>query len=193
MNKIVDRSRLTPALVPPVAAVSGKHLGEVAHSCYTRSGERCAGIGVAPGTTAIGGFKDQVRVVVRETTAAFVHPRNVYGPAARQVARDLHVADKGSLGAYHRRAAPSRASISRRNDKDVRVGLIKVVPGNVHPPEERRAGIVIHPARLAVVTTVIVNAEMGPTIRMRGRGGLVPAKTLTTARPIQPHREPGPT
>ena len=190
MNKIVNRSRLTPALVPPVAAVSGKHLGEVAHSCYTRSGERCAGIGVAPGTTAIGGFKDQVRVVVRETTAAFVHPRNVYGPAARQVARDLHVAHKRSLSAHHHRAAPSGAPIRRINDENVRVCSIKVVPGNVQSPKEWRTRIVISPTRFAIGRALVESAEMSPAIRIIRRGGLVSAKTLTAARAIEPDCNP---
>src|SRR5207249_449062 len=190
MNKIVDRSRLTPALVPPVAAVSGKHPGEVTRRTHARSGERCTGVGVAPRAAAIGGLEDEVGIVVRETTAAFVHARNVYGPAARQVARDLHVAHKGSLSAHHMRAAPSGASISRRNDKDVRVGLIKVVPGNVQSPEERRTRIVISPARLAVGRAFVESAEMSPAIRVVGRDGLVTAKTLTTARAIEPDCNP---
>src|SRR5437667_10413450 len=99
VNNCVVGSRLTPALMPPVAAVSGKHPGEVTRRTHARSLEGCAGIGVSPGATAIGGFEDEVRVVVRETTTAFIHTRNVYGPAARQVARDLDIPDKGSLGA----------------------------------------------------------------------------------------------
>src|SRR5205823_3311253 len=190
MNKIVDRSRLTPALVPPVAAVSGKHLGKVANSRNARSGEGCASIGVTPRATAIGGFEDEVGVVVRETTAAFVHARNVYGPAARKVARDLHVAHKGSLSAHHHWAAPSGAAISRRNDKDVRVGLIKVVPGNVQSPEKRRSGVVISPARFAIGRALVESAEMSPAIRVVGREGLVAAKTLTAAGGIEPDRNP---
>ena len=131
MNEIVDRSRLTPAFVPPVAAKIVEHTGKVANRCYTRAGEGCAGIGVSPSAAAISGLEHEVGIVVREKTAAFVHTRNVYGPAARQVARDLHVTDEGSLRAHHHRAAPSRAPISRMNGEDVRVGLIKVVPGNV--------------------------------------------------------------
>src|SRR5207253_819888 len=136
------------------------------------------------------GFEDEIRVVVRETTAAFVHARNVYGPAARKVARDLHVAYKGSLSAHHHWAAPSGAAISRRNDKDVRVGLIKVVPGNVQSPKERRTRVVISPARFAVCRAFVESAEMGPAIRVVGRGGLVSAKTLTTACTIEPDSNP---
>src|SRR5438094_9966628 len=106
--------------MPPVAAVSAKHPGEVTRSTHARSREGCASIGVSPSVAAIGGFEDKVGVVMGKATAAFVHARNVYGPAARQVARDLYAAHNGSLGAYQIRAAPMAASISRRNDKDVR-------------------------------------------------------------------------
>src|SRR5207253_4191823 len=190
VNEIVDSSRLSPALVPPVGTKIGKHAGKVTGSRYTRARERCASIGVTPRATPIGGFEDEVCVVVRETTAAFVHTGDVCRPAARQVARDLHIAHKGSLSAHHMRAAPSGASISRRNDKDVRVGLIKVVPGNVQSPEERRTRIVISPARLAVGRAFVESAEMSPAIRVVGRDGLVTAKTLTTARAIEPNRNP---
>src|SRR5207244_13156487 len=125
-----------------------------------------------------------------ETTTAFIHTRNIYGPAAREVARDLHVAHKGSLCAHHCRAAPSRAPISRMNGEDVRVGLIKVVPGNVQSPKERRTGIVISPPRFAVGRAFVESAEMSPAIWIVGSGGLIPAESLTTARTIQPDSNP---
>src|SRR5256885_4975918 len=190
VNEIVDSSRLSPALVPPVGTKIGKHAGKVTGSRYTRSGEGCASIGVTPRATPIGGFEDEVGVVVRETTAAFVHARNVYGPAARKVARDLHVAHKGSLSAHHHWAAPSGAAISRRNDKDVSVGLIKVVPGNVQSPEKRRSGVVISPARFAIGRALVESAEMSPAIRVVGREGLVAIQTLTAAGRIEPNRNP---
>src|SRR5205823_14349564 len=121
-----EGSRLTPALMPPVATKIGKHAGEVANSCHARPRERCASVGVAPSGTAVCRLENEIGVVVGEATAAFVHTCDVYGPVASQVARDLHVAHKGSLGAYHHRAAPGGASISRINDENVRVGLIKV-------------------------------------------------------------------
>src|SRR6202043_953649 len=46
VNETVDRSRLTPALVPPVAAVSAKHPGEVTRSTHARSRKRRADVGV---------------------------------------------------------------------------------------------------------------------------------------------------
>ena len=36
-----------------------------------------------------------------------------------------------------------------------------------------------------------VNAEMGPAIRVRGSGGLVPTQALTTAAGVEPDCEPG--
>src|SRR4029077_1785965 len=65
----------------------------------------------------------------------------------------------------------------------------KVVPGNIHPPEERRTGVIVSPARLAVVAAVVVNAEMGPAIWVPGIGGLVPAQGATPI-PVDPDCEP---
>src|SRR6266480_1096228 len=56
VNKIVDRSRLTPALVSPVTAAIGIHAGEVGLTAAigaARSGEGRAGIGVGPGDAAV--------------------------------------------------------------------------------------------------------------------------------------------
>src|SRR5438094_5329284 len=125
-----------------------------------------------------------------ETSTAFIHTRNIYGPAARKVARDLHVAHKGSLSAHHHWAAPSGTAISRADNEDVRVGLIKVVPGNVQSPEKRRSGVVISPARFAIGRTFVESAEMSPAIRVVGREGLVAAETLTAAGRIEPNRNP---
>src|ERR1700757_2316493 len=137
VNEIVDRSRLTPAFMPPVAAEIVEHTGKVADSCYARSREGCAGIGVGPRAAAVGGLEDKVGVVVRETTTAFIHTCNIYRPAARKVAGDLYVTHKGSLRAHHRRATPSRTPIGRMNGENVRIRLIKVVPGNVQSSEKR--------------------------------------------------------
>ena len=94
VNEIVYRSRLTPALVPPVAAAIGKHLGEVTYSGNARSGKWGAGVGVCPSIAPVSGAEDFVGVVVRKAAAAFVHARDVNGPAARRIARDLHVANE---------------------------------------------------------------------------------------------------
>src|SRR5438874_1375998 len=190
VNEIVDSSRLSPALVPPVGTKIGKHAGKVTGSRYTRSGEGCASIGVTPRATPIGGFEDEVCVVVRETTAAFVHTGDVCRPAARQVARDLHIADERAAIDHCCRAAPRGAAISGKDAHESALADIKVVPGNVQSPKERRAGIVISPARFAIGRTLVESAEMGPAIRIRGSGGLVPAKTLTTAGGIKPNRNP---
>src|SRR6266446_7853357 len=190
VNKIVDRSRLSPALVPPVGTKIGKHAGKVTGSRNTRSGEGCASIGVTPRATAISGFEDEVGIVVRETSAAFVHTCDVCRPAARKVSRNLHVANEGAAVDHCCRAAPRGAAISGVDAHQSALTDIKVVPGNVQCPEERRARIVISPARFAIGRALVESAEMGPAIWIVGSGGLVPAKTLTTARAIQPDRNP---
>ena len=190
VNNAVVGSRLTPALMPPVAAVSAKHPGEVTRRTHARSREGRAGIGVSPACAAISGLEDEVRVVVGKATTAFVHAGDVQVPVARHVTGDLHVADEGILSAHHHRAAPSITVISGANNEDVRVADIKVVPGNIHVSEVRRARVIISPARLAVGRALVENAEMRPAIWILRSGGLIPAKTLTTARTIQPHREP---
>src|SRR6266480_1043082 len=190
VNKIIDRSRLTPALVPPVAAKIGKHAGKVANRCYTRPGEGCASVSVSPRVAAVSGFEDEVGVVVREKTAAFVHTGDVCRPAARQIARDLHIADEGAAVDHCCRAAPRGAAISGVDAHQSALTDIKVVPGNVQCPEKRRARIVISPARFAIGRAFVESAEMSPAIRVVGSGGLVPAKTLTAAGAIQPDRNP---
>src|SRR5678815_120164 len=109
-------------------------------------------------------IRDRVRIVVREATAAFVHTCNVHSPAPGHITRDLHVADEGRLSAYHDRAVPCGTVITGEGNEDVRVASIKVVPGNIHPPEERRRWVVVRPTRLTIVTgATVVNARiMGP-------------------------------
>ena len=75
-------------------------------------------------------------------------------PLPAQVARDLHVADEGAAVDHCCRAAPRNAAISGVDGHESALAaIVKVVPGNVQSPEERRAGIVISPARLAVGTS----------------------------------------
>ena len=176
--------------MPPVAAEIGKHAGKVAHRSNAWSRERCAGVSVTPSGAAISRLENEVGVVVGETTAAFVHTRDVYCPAAGSVARDLCVAHKSSLSAHHHRAAPGGPRVSRTNDEDVCVCSIKVVPGNVQSPKEWRTRIVISPARFAVRRALVESAEMGPAIRVLGSCGLISAQALTAAGAIQPDRNP---
>src|SRR4029077_16842912 len=67
---------------------------------------------------------------------------------------------------------------------------IEVVPGNVQWPEERRTGVVIGPARLAVGRAFVESAEMGPAVGVPRSQGLIPAQPLAAASPIQPDRQP---
>ena len=51
--------------------------------------------------------------------------------------------------------------------------------------------VVVGPARLSVVVVVVVNAIMGPAIRVPRSSGLVTAEALTAAASVQPDSEPG--
>src|SRR4029077_18925072 len=95
-NNVVEGSGLTPALVPPVAAVSAKYPGEVTRRTHARSRKGCASVSVAPGSTAISRLEEEVSVVVRKTTAAFVHAGDIQSAVARHVTGDLCVADEGT-------------------------------------------------------------------------------------------------
>src|SRR5262249_25507851 len=67
----------------------------------------------------------------------------------------------------------------------------EIVPGNIHVAGVRRGRVVVSPARLSVVSAVLVNAEMSPAIRIRRISGLVPAQRAGEV-PVQPDREPRP-
>src|SRR5207244_3075730 len=67
---------------------------------------------------------------------------------------------------------------------------IKIVPRNVHSPEERRSRVVVGPARLAVGRALVENAEMSPAIRVRRSGRFIPTEALTAAGNVQPDGEP---
>src|SRR5213079_249140 len=66
-----------------------------------------------------------------------------------------------------------------------------VVPRNIHIPEEGRTRVVVGIAGLAVGRALVESAEMGPAIRVRRGGGLIPAEALAAAANVQPHRKPG--
>ena len=189
VNDIVERGRLTPALVSPVAPDIVKHAGKVTCRGHARAREGCAGVGVAPGGTAISRFVDQIGVVVGKTTTTFVHAGDVDGPVARHVTGDLRVADEGASVGHCYRAAPRAAvSVERLTTKSA-LTHVKVVPGNIHVPEEGRGWVVVCPARFAVVAAARVNAKMGPAIWVRGIGGLKPAQGATRIA-IQPDSKP---
>ena len=46
-----------------------------------------------PGIPTVGGPVNVVDIVVRKTAAAFIHTRDVDGPVARHVTRDLGIAN----------------------------------------------------------------------------------------------------
>ena len=53
VNYIIVSSRLTSALVPPIATKIGKHAGEVTHRSNARSRKAGASVGVGPGVTTV--------------------------------------------------------------------------------------------------------------------------------------------
>ena len=187
MNDMVKGGRLTPALVSPVATVIQIHAGKVAVEAgaidTTRPGKAWAGIGVGPGIASVGRPVEEVSAIVGKATAAFVHARDVH-VAFGKVTGDLDVADEGRAGGDLSRIGPSDTVVSGVADEQGAIIDSEVVPGNVHPPVEGRAGIIVHPARLAIVEGAVVNAIMDPAIRVPGSGGLVAADTLTAAATI---------
>ena len=117
---------------------------------------------LAPGGAAVGGLEDQVGVVVRKATTAFVHTGDVHGPAARHVAGDLHVADEGTgVGSPLSRCSKWRRYQWSGVTTRAPLTYVKVVPGNIHVPEEGRGWVVVRPARFAVVAAAGVNARNG--------------------------------
>src|SRR6188472_1562343 len=125
---------------------------------------------------------------MREASPALVHTSDVY-VACDQVASHLHVADERGPSARHDWAVPRGTVVTGESDEDVCVGLTKVVPRNVHSPEERRAWVIVGPAGLAIVFGIGINAKMGPAIRVVRSGGLVPAQRAAVS--VRPHRKPG--
>src|SRR5262249_52145559 len=125
-----------------------------------------------------------------EGATAFVHPSHIH-VTSDQVARALHVADERATPSARERAClgPSNAVVGI-TDKD-RLVASEVVPGNIHSSIVGRRCVVIHPARSPVTMGAGVNTEMGPAIRVRGSGRLIPAETLTAAAPVQPDGVPG--
>jgi len=191
VNDAAHGRRLSPALVPPVAT-----LGTCKHACEeavracgtTRRREGGAGVGIGPGVAAISGLVDLVGPV-GQTSAHLVHAGNVKGARGR-VAGDLDIADEWAGGGQLTLAVPSRSVVGREADSKA-TSICEIIPSNIHPAKEGTARVVVRPARLAVVAAASVDAEMSPARGIRGSGGFVPAKSLTTAGDIEPHREPG--
>ena len=127
---------------------------------------------------------------MREAAAAFIHARDVGGSVARQITSDLDIANEGIGVAHIYRGVPRGAVISGKTDLERANANGEVVPGNVHGSKVGRGGIVVSPARLSIVFEVVVNAEMGPAIRVCGIGGLVPAKAEAAAAPIDKDSKP---
>ena len=107
--------------------------------------------------------------------------------ARGRVTRDLNVADDGAPGGDVSLVEPSETVVSREPDGDA--PALEVVPGNVHSPEEGRTGVIIGPARFALVKAAGMNTEMGPASRVRGIGGLEPAEGAALV-PVQLDRKP---
>jgi hypothetical protein len=53
VNDVVQGSRLTPALVPPVAAAIGKYASEVTHGCHAGAGKNGTCVRMSPRVTPV--------------------------------------------------------------------------------------------------------------------------------------------
>src|SRR4029453_9841512 len=104
-------ARFAPALVSPVTTTIGKHAREIAHCRYARPRKAGAAVSIGPCVTTVRGSEDEIGIVVRETTASFIHPGDVY-VARSQVACDLDVPDKWSTARDLSGICPSDAVIS---------------------------------------------------------------------------------
>ena len=111
MHDAVEGRGLTPTLMSPVTTAIGKHTGEVAHGGNPRPGKAGAAVGVGPGVAAVRGSEDEIRIVVREASASFIHPGDVH-VARGQVARDLDIPDEGRAGGDLSRVGPSQTIVS---------------------------------------------------------------------------------
>src|SRR6266436_1792550 len=100
-----------------------------------------------------------------ETTAVFVHGGDVNYSVARHVTGDLDVPDEAAVQLT--KIGPSQAVIGGIADTQGTTTNSEVVPGNVHPPVERRGWIIVGPTRFTVGRGLVINAEMGPTGRRR--------------------------
>src|SRR5439155_21957168 len=163
-----------------VVAAAG---GTIARPCEGGAGE-----GVGPSAAAISGPEHQVGARPGSTPASFVHAGDVH-VACNQVAGDLDIADEGAAGGQLVRG-PSETVVSGDADEEGPSPNIEVVPRNVHVPKVQRAGVVVGPTRLSVVKGAVVNAEMGPAIRVRGIGGLISAHPLTAAAHVKKDSKP---
>src|SRR5580765_5637626 len=187
---MVKGGRLTPALVSPVSGV-GVHGGEEARCAASGARELRSGVGVGPGNAASGGTVHLVGPI-GEPPIELVHAGDVH-VARDLVAGDLHVADEVSARGNLDRTGPRHAAIRGANDEDAAAGAacdIKVVPGNIHSPEEGRGWVVIRKARLSVGRTLVENTEVSPAIWVPGGGGFVAPEALTAAASVQPHGNP---
>jgi len=111
VNHAIIGAWFAPSLVSPVTAAIGKHAREIAYGCYARPGKARTSIRVGPGVAAVRGSENEIRIVVREAAAAFVHASDVH-VACGQVAGDLDVANEGRAGRDLPRIGPGKTVIS---------------------------------------------------------------------------------
>ena len=187
VNDVIISGRLSPALVSPVAAVIGKHAGEVTNSGNTRPWKTGAAVRVNPSVAAVRGSVNFVDVVVGETAASFVHAGNVEITCGK-VTGNLDIADETGDDIY--RAMPGSSIITGVGHEEGTAADIVVVPGDVHAAVERRRRVVISPTRLSVVVVVAVNTIMAPAIGVPRSRRLVSSKALPAATTIEPDSEP---
>src|SRR5207245_7630964 len=151
MYHVVVGGRLAPAHVSPVSAEHSSEVTVTAAKATARASKGGLGIGECPSRPAVGGAIHHVGAVA-EATAHFIHAGNV-NVACNLIAGDLNVSDEcGPPKRHVLRGIPSGTVITRKRDRDGGSSISEVVKGNVHPPVERRSGIHVAPAGLAVGT-----------------------------------------
>src|SRR5581483_1597305 len=101
VHKIVNRRRLTPALMPPVTAQIVKHAGKVTHSRHPRPGKSRAHIGICPAHTPIGRFVKIVGVIMWKTATPLVHPSDIHRTPASHIPSNLHVPNEKRSPSLH--------------------------------------------------------------------------------------------
>src|SRR5206468_9720079 len=102
-----------------------------------------------PGVAAVGGPVHVVGVIVRESSASFVHAGDIHVTVG-QVDGGLDIADEWTRGSQLS-LGPSDTVVTREADLEV-PSSSEVVPGNVHIAEEWRGWIIVDRARFSIVT-----------------------------------------
>ena len=188
-DHVAASRRLAPAHVPPDGDTVAEHAGKVAILAATRaprSLERRASVGAAPADAAV---RRTVHHVLpgAQAAAAFVHCRHVNPATALQVAGDLDVADEAGVEWYQ---VPSSTVIGVDHIQCAAPN-VEIVVGDIHPPVEGAARVVVHPHALAVIAAAAVSADSGGPSDAVRRGPEANALAAAAGRQVagKPHAQ----